>query len=129
MRVKYSVTKARLRPESAVPSEYSVVSDTSSCEGGGEDKAVSPREEGEAGEEGKAGEEGEAGGEKKEQDRRERVRRAHAIATELLDTEKHYVAVLHLIDQVATPHIIPTPFSPPYPHLSFFPSVPNTLQK
>ena len=61
---------------------------------------MSPREEGEA------GEEGEVGGEKREQDRRERVRRAHAIATELLDTEKHYVAILHLIDQVThhAPH-------------------------
>ena len=69
--------------------------------------------------EGEAGEEGEAGGEK-EQDRRERVRRAHAIATELLDTEKHYVAILHLIDQVATPYIIPPP-SLPYPHPLSFP--------
>ena len=37
---------------------------------------------------------------RREEERRERLRRAHAIATELLDTEKHYVAILHLIDQV-----------------------------
>ena len=36
----------------------------------------------------------------REEERQERLRRAHAIATELLDTEKHYVAILHLIDQV-----------------------------
>ena len=44
--------------------------------------------------------EGEAGSEGAEAERGERLRRAHAIATELLETERHYVAVLHLIDQV-----------------------------
>ena len=37
---------------------------------------------------------------RQEKERLQRLRRAHAIASELLDTEKHYVAVLHLIDQV-----------------------------
>ena len=111
LRVKYSesVPKPR-RPESAVPSEYSVVSDSSSCEGS-EDKAgpysertpvrevvvsegdseVIVREASDESEEASAG---------REEERRERLRRAHAIATELLDTEKHYVTILHLIDQV-----------------------------
>ena len=106
LRVKYSesVPKPR-RPESAVPSEYSVVSDSSSCEGS-EDKAGPYSErtpvrevvsESEAVRE--ASDESEEAT-RREEERRERLRRAHAIATELLDTEKHYVAILHLIDQV-----------------------------
>ena len=109
LRVKYSesVPKPR-RPESAVPSEYSVVSDSSSCEGS-EDKAGPYSERTPVREVVSEGdsevivreasdESEEASG--REEERRERLRRAHAIATELLDTEKHYVAILHLIDQV-----------------------------
>ena len=117
LRVKYSesVPKPR-RPESAVPSEYSVVSDSSSCEGS-EDKAGPYSErtpvrevvvsEGDSEVVREASDESEeASG--REEERRERLRRAHAIATELLDTEKHYVAILHLIDQVITKLIIPS---------------------
>ena len=122
--MKYSeaVPKPR-RPESAVPSEYSVVSDSSSCEGS-EDKAGSysertPVREGvservsevvsEASEESE--------GAARDEEQRERLRRAHAIATELLDTEKHYVAILHLIDQVSVNlisanHFLSRPSSP-----------------
>ena len=39
----------------------------------------------------------EAGGEEET-----RLRKAYEIASELLNTEKHYVAILHLIDQVTT---------------------------
>ena len=117
LRVKYSesVPKPR-RPESAVPSEYSVVSDSSSCEGS-EDKAGPYSErtpvrevvsESEVVREA-SDESEEASG---EEERRERLRRAHAIATELLDTEKHYVAILHLIDQVITIKLT-------FPYLSF----------
>jgi len=103
LRVKYSesVPKPR-RPESAVPSEYSVVSDSSSCEGS-EDKAGpyserTPVREVVSEVVREASDESEEAG--REEERQERLRRAHAIATELLDTEKHYVAILHLIDQV-----------------------------
>ena len=92
------------RPDSAVPSEYSVVSDSSSLEGS-EDKSfrisevkalivpiskpdtevpvernlVTPEEEA------------------------SRRDKAYVIALELLNTEIHYVAILHLIDQVTFP--------------------------
>lgn len=53
----------------------------------------------------------------RDEEQRERLRRAHAIATELLDTEKHYVAILHLIDQVSVNlisanHFLSRPSSP-----------------
>jgi hypothetical protein len=80
------------RPESAVPSEYSVVSDSSSCSG---QEAVEKEKEGEKEKEKSAGPEA-------EEEQRKRLGRVHAIATELLDTEKHYVSVLHLIDQVGS---------------------------
>ena len=106
------------RPPSAVPSEYSVVSDTSSLEeaeekifseatrplivtvsqpeniteeitsGGSSQTSVSVSQE--------SGEE------------ETRLRKAYEIARELLSTEKHYVAILHLIDQV-----LYSPLSPP----------------
>ena len=91
-----------------MPSEYSVVSDTSSLEGGEEKilseatvrplivniskpsspdireeitkPSVSPESVPEVG----------------------RLSKAFVIASELLNTEKHYVAILHLIDQVGT---------------------------
>ena len=85
-----------------MPSEYSVVSDSSSCEGS-EDKAGpyserTPVREVVSEVVREASDESEEAG--REEERQERLRRAHAIATELLDTEKHYVAILHLIDQV-----------------------------
>ena len=104
IRVRGSGSGAR-RPDSAVPSEYSLVSDTSSCEGA-EDKifrlsearpllvnhpppaSVTPStSEAEASE-----------------DYQARLHKAYVIASELVKTEIHYVAILHLIDQVIVHH-------------------------
>ena len=98
----------RPRPDSAVPSELSLVSDTSSCSetsdgdkifsearplvvstqgvtpgAASDDLVTSEAAEAEAGED------------------EARRTRALVIATELVKTEAHYVAILHLIDQVS----------------------------
>ena len=87
-----------MRPTSTVPSEYSLVSDTSSCEGN-DDKIfrlsearplvvpVVPDTESRGAEPG--------------DEYRERIHKAYVIASELVTTEIRYVSILHLIDQVS----------------------------
>ena len=100
IRVRGSGSGAR-RPDSAVPSEYSLVSDTSSCEGA-EDKIFRysearpllvqpspPAPTTPTSSDVEAGEDYQA-----------RLHKAYVIASELVKTEIHYVAILHLIDQV-----------------------------
>ena len=101
----------RPRPDSAVPSELSLVSDTSSCsETSDNDKIfrlseARPLVVSTGGTQGapsddlvttEAAEAETEGGEDEA-----RRARAHVIATELVKTEAHYVAILHLIDQVS----------------------------
>ena len=93
----------RPRPDSAVPSELSLISDTSSCSetsdkiysearplvvssqvtSKSDDLVTSEAAEADTGEE------------------EARRTRAQVIAAELVKTEAHYVAILHLIDQVS----------------------------
>jgi len=98
IRIKYENNKPR-RPDSAVPSEYSVVSDSSSCEGS-DDKIFSvdarplvvPKQN-----------IVNASIEKnilQTDEYKNRTNKSYVIASELLKTEVHYVAILHLIDQV-----------------------------
>lgn len=102
----------RPRPDSAVPSELSLVSDTSSCsETSDQDKifrlsearplVVSSAQGGTSGTSGDlvTSEAAEAEAESEDEARRAR---AQVIAAELVKTEAHYVAILHLIDQVST---------------------------
>ena len=102
IREKYSEcrTKPR-RPDSAVPSEYSVVSDSSSLE---DEKSFRISEV-------KARtvpisqpspEESEQSQVQDSEEDLARLNKAYEIACELLKTEIHYVAILHLIDQVIT---------------------------
>ena len=102
------VTSTRRRPDSAVPSEYSLASS---------DTASSCGEYGSVGAE--AGLELEARGAEDKVHLRPlqvaapdqapevrteaeaRLAKAHTVAAELLKTEAHYVAILHLIDQVS----------------------------
>ena len=88
------------RPDSAVPSEYSLVSDSSSLEGDDKSFRISegkplivpiskPSPEIAL----------EAVPVTSEEDQT-RLNKAYSIACELLNTEIHYVAILHLIDQV-----------------------------
>ena len=114
-REKYEEPKGKSkRPDSAVPSEISTVSDTSSLEGS-EEKTFSetsvrplvtiskPSEE-------EIPEEINSGGSSQTKpsfsqasgEEATRLSKAFSIASELLNTEKHYVAILHLIDQVGT---------------------------
>ena len=102
----------RPRPDSAVPSELSLVSDTSSCsETSDQDKifrlsearplVVSTAQGGTSGtsDDLVTSEAAEAEAEGEDEARRAR---AQVIAAELVKTEAHYVAILHLIDQVST---------------------------
>ena len=103
----------RPRPDSAVPSELSLVSDTSSCsETSDQDKifrlsearplVVSTAQGGTSGtsDDLVTSEAAEAEAEGGEDEARRA--RAQVIAAELVKTEAHYVAILHLIDQVST---------------------------
>ena len=95
-----------------MPSEYSLVSDTSSLEGGEEkilseatvrplivniSKPSSPDIREEITKPSLSPESVQEVG---------RLSKAYVIASELLNTEKHYVAILHLIDQVGTKYLL-----------------------
>ena len=98
IRIKYENNKPR-RPDSAVPSEYSVVSDSSSCEGS-DDKIFSadarplvvPKQN--------IVNTSQDKNTLQTEEHKNRTNKSYVIASELLKTEVHYVAILHLIDQV-----------------------------
>lgn len=90
------------RPDSAVPSEYSLVSDTSS-EGAHDDKIFSVRcSEARPLLVTTATTEDNA---PVTDDYQERLNKAYVIASELVKTEVRYVSILHLIDQVCVCNI------------------------
>ena len=93
----------RPRPDSAVPSELSLVSDTSSCSETS-DKLIIYSEARPLVVSSQVTSDALVTSEAAEADNSEqeaRLSRAQVIAAELVKTEAHYVAILHLIDQVS----------------------------
>ena len=105
IRVKYAESgRGGRRPDSAVPSEYSLVSDTSSCEGS-DDKIFRLSEARPllvASSSASDQVTSDNNNSDQDQEYQTRLHKAYVIASELLKTEIHYVAILHLIDQVIT---------------------------
>ena len=100
IRIKYENNKPR-RPDSAVPSEYSVVSDSSSCEGS-DDKIFSVDARPLVVPTKNVVNTSQDKNNSQTEEYKNRTNKSYVIASELLKTEVHYVAILHLIDQVNT---------------------------
>lgn len=98
IRIKYENNKPR-RPDSAVPSEYSVVSDSSSCEGS-DDKIFSVDARPLVVPTKNVVNTSQDKNNSQTEEYKNRTNKSYVIASELLKTEVHYVAILHLIDQV-----------------------------